>query len=191
MNPFVTVREGFWLRAAAAISAIMLIGAAASALFLYSDLSRAAGEGYAERLGMVVSYRDAMLRHSLLVYLGFGIAVFIAVAGFSIYYSHKVAGPLVRINYFARDVAAGALDRKVTIRKGDAIHSVAESADRCTANYKELFGGLDKAADTASVKIAEVKKSIETADPELRRIAQAGVMEQTGELKRLLNRVKL
>jgi methyl-accepting chemotaxis protein len=50
-----------------------------------------------------------------------------------IWLSHKIAGPLVRIHRAIAEMAQGNFDIRLTLRKGDAIHAVADEINRLAA----------------------------------------------------------
>ena len=70
-----------------------------------------------------------------------------------IYLSHKIAGPIYRIERFLSNMAAGDLSSRITLRKGDEMVSLADSVNRLT--------------DSLTLSITTEKNHIEGALKEL------------------------
>ena len=70
-----------------------------------------------------------------------------------IYLSHKIAGPIYRIEKFLTTMAAGDLSSRITLRKGDEMVSLADSVNRLT--------------DSLTLSITTEKNHVETALKEL------------------------
>ena len=70
------------------------------------------------------------------------IAVFLllvpAIITASIYLSHKIAGPLVRIEKIARDIAGGNFQIRIKLRKKDELQGLAQTINRITENVEQM-----------------------------------------------------
>ena len=70
------------------------------------------------------------------------------VALIGIYLSHKIAGPIIRMERFMNDMASGNLAGKLILRKGDELLMLAEGINRLTESMKTTMIneklGLDK-----------------------------------------------
>ncbi len=62
------------------------------------------------------------------------IALVLAAAIFSIYLTHRVAGPLYRFQKSTGELAEGNLALRITLRAGDELHDLADLANRAVAN---------------------------------------------------------
>ncbi len=169
----------------------VLGGALISSLILYLYSADALGETYSQRLATLSMYRQVVIGSSIVIYAVFGIVAFAAVTLFSVYYSHKVAGPLVRIRRFAGDMARFNFGGEVKFRSGDAIQPLAESASAFSRKYGELYSGLNRLSLELYSTVNELKRSCDAEDssriPPLVRKATA----QASELGRMLSEIKL
>jgi len=66
------------------------------------------------------------------------IALIVAAAFFSVYLTHRLAGPLYRIEQVARAMTQGNLSLRIRLRKGDELHELASLVN-------EVLGALDGA----------------------------------------------
>lgn len=67
------------------------------------------------------------------------IALALAAAVFSIYLTHRVAGPLYRFQKGTADLAAGNLALRITLRDGDELHDLANLANQAVANLDQAM----------------------------------------------------
>ncbi len=56
----------------------------------------------------------------------------------SIYLSHKIAGPLVRVEKAARDIAGGNLQIRVKLRKKDSLQELAQAINEITESVGQM-----------------------------------------------------
>ena len=106
----------------------------------------------------------------------------------SIYLSHKIAGPLVRIEKAARDIAGGNLQIRVKLRKKDSLQKLAQAINDITESVgqmveknrrlikekKKILSGLTKLLERqkrespeTKVLIAQLDKCINDANESL------------------------
>src|SRR6266704_2886022 len=77
-----------------------------------------------------------MFFSSLLV---FGLAF---VAPFSIYVTHRLAGPLFRLEQTARELIRGNLALRIRLRKGDELHELAGLLNEVLDTLEQAFRGI-------------------------------------------------
>ena len=58
----------------------------------------------------------------------------------SIYLSHKIAGPLVRVERAARDIAGGNLQIRVKLRKKDSLQELAQAINEIAESVEQMVG---------------------------------------------------
>ena len=66
-----------------------------------------------------------------------GVVQFALFNATAIFLSHRIAGPLYRLQHHLEDVAAGNEPRDVKFRKGDLYQSLAEACNRLMARMRE------------------------------------------------------
>ncbi len=92
-----------------------------------------------------------------------GLIVLIPTAAvFSIYLTHRVAGPLFRIEQTAREMIRGNLAIRIRLRKGDELHELAglvnESLNNLERAFLEIRGSQTRAREAVSWIMDEMKK---------------------------------
>src|SRR3989475_7960398 len=65
-----------------------------------------------------------------------------AAAGFSIYLTHRLAGPLFRIEQTARELIRGNLALRIRLRKGDELHELAGLLNEVLDTLEQSFRGI-------------------------------------------------
>jgi signal transduction histidine kinase len=80
---------------------------------------------------LVMAVNNINLRILLTVLL---LSPFIAAIG--VYLSHKIAGPIVRMERFMDDMAAGNLSSRLVLRKGDELTKLADGINHISDTFK-------------------------------------------------------
>ena len=85
----------------------------------------------------------------------------------TLFTSHKIAGPLYRMDKDVQEVAAGNLAKRFNLRQGDEIRPLAESLDRMAerlrvdiAEAKNAFSELESAPDLGPASSAKAKDAL-------------------------------
>jgi HAMP domain-containing protein len=107
-----------------------------------------------------------------------GLIVLIPVAAvFSIYLTHRVAGPLFRIEQTAREMIQGNLALRIRLRKGDELHELAGLVNETLGNLEKAFREIREseahAREALSWIIDEMKKQPSVNREVLDRLATA------------------
>lgn len=84
----------------------------------------------------------AVLLSSLTVIILIGLAAILV----TLYVSHRIAGPLYRMEKDAQEVASGDLKKRFIIRGTDELKALAESLDEMAQNLKSSIGAIKDAA---------------------------------------------
>lgn len=191
MNPFKVVSRSFSVKISLIVSFIVLCGASITAIFFYLYSNQSLGVSYAQRLVSLSIYKYAVAKNSLIIYVLFGVAIFIAISAVSIYFSHKVAGPIYRLRVFAKEMSKGNFGMRIRFRSGDVIHSVAETADNFSANYSRIHSELIAEVDEIRRNTLALKQSIEEGNTKLAEEAREKIAQGSGQLKKMLSEIKV
>jgi len=129
--PFTAIRESFALKLALYLIGVLCLGN----LLFGGVLWLLSGHGFGpDRL--------------VLSYALYGVFMVPAIALLSVFYSHRVAGPLYRVRQVARDISEGKLYPRVKFRKNDALHPLAGSInsalDRMSFRHELLVGRFNR-----------------------------------------------
>lgn len=115
-----------------------------------------------------------------------GLVNIIIVAIIGVFYSHQFAGPSYKIERCIKQIAEGDLSFKVTLRKSDTMHNIAESLNVMVDNFRSV---LRKAAElTTQIKDTSTRMS---SEDELVAKHLASLKGIAGELEDLLAGFKL
>lgn len=115
-----------------------------------------------------------------------GMVNIIIVAIIGVFYSHQFAGPSYKIEKSIKQIAEGDLSFKVTLRKSDTMHNIAESLNVMVDNFRSV---LKKAAElTNQIKDTSTRMASEDEHVAKNIASLKGI---AGELEDLLAGFKL
>lgn len=173
------------------VAATVIAGTLITAVFFYGYAEKNLGQTYAQRLMNLSDFKQEVVKKSLYIYLFFGALMSASLIVAAIYYSHKVAGPLVRIRIFAKDMMSGKFGGGVKFRSGDVIHPVAEAAEGFSKRYGERRDGLEKITEEMIAAAGELRKSIDADDGQKMQNAVNAISSGSKELDRMLSEIKI
>ena len=91
-----------------------------------------------------------------------GIAGIILLFGvLSIFFTHKIAGPLYRLKKNISEITNGNLDVKVTLRKGDDLKDLAEHVNKLAEELRTFVNTVKVDYDLLSEYILEMEREID------------------------------
>lgn len=76
--------------------------------------------------------------------------------------SHKIAGPIYRIEKFLTSMAAGELSQHITLRKNDELVSLANGINTVIDSLKETIVKERESLDKAAVSLDSAKRSVDS-----------------------------
>lgn len=79
-----------------------------------------------------------------------------------ILYSHKIAGPLYRVQKICEEIGKGNLNINVKFRKGDEFHEVADSLNKVIHSLKNMVKEDKEIIEKLFLLTKKLKKDIET-----------------------------
>ena len=92
-------------------------------------------------------------------------AVFIVIplfGFFSIFFTHKIAGPIYRLKVKLQQMTSWNLGERVTLRNGDDLQDLADSVNLLSDELKVFAAALKSNYDSLSENIDEIRLQIET-----------------------------
>lgn len=101
------------------------------------------------------------------------------VAVIGIFLSHKIAGPIFRMEKFMANMAAGDLSSKIILRQGDELISLADGINKLVENLKLTIGGQKDRVNMISSEVDNLKKAVSSKPQEV-----------SGSINRLASEVK-
>ncbi len=154
MNPINIIRKNYLRNFLLILLLIILIGTAVSALVLYFNIHRPLDTHYSAILSIITEVRESLILNVLKINLTFYLLIAAGVGALALLYTHRIAGPLYRIQMCSKAITDGNLDTVIHLRQKDAISYFADSINVMTVNY------ADKVKMLAS-EVQQLKNSIE------------------------------
>jgi methyl-accepting chemotaxis protein len=143
--------KGFKRRLVLIILGIFLFFSLISALVLYRSLHVPLSPHYGATVSILTQAKESLVIRTIEVNFIFYFLIAIGVALLGILYSHRIAGPLVRVKQYAAMLGEGRFDERISFREKDAIHKLAielnEMAKECEGRTKLLASQLRELED--------------------------------------------
>lgn len=166
---------------------IFVIGAILTATILYFSIYKNPGTSYAESYRIISELRNKVLHKSLYIYGFSSLFIITGIILVAILYSHRVAGPVYRLEHYAQKIKNGHLSIEVKIRQKDAIHPVANELDNLTTKYRVLLAQLE----LKSKGIRDATLLIQKSSGHKFKENVANISESVIEIKKMLHDIKL
>lgn len=148
-------------------------------------------ESYSQIHHNLVFLKADILRKSLCLYIIFTALLLLQISIFGIFYSHKIAGPLVRVRHMAKQIADGDFNAKTRFRKDDAINPLADALNEMAASYNERYNRLGSCTDAMLEAVVELEKYTRENNPEMARRVIATITVKSDEINRILSDIKI
>jgi signal transduction histidine kinase len=189
---FKAIKDIFSVELAIKVSALISIGIVVSGIIFYLVSAQTEfRHDYGEIIASASNYKLLVLKESLIIFFVFGILITGGIAVLSLFYSHKVAGPLYRVKRTTRDIANGRLDITVKFRKGDSIHPLSDSLNNLTNNYRERLSRLESALKELRAESADFEVSLRKQDREKAKQSTERLLSLIKEAEDALKGLKL
>lgn len=125
------INKPLQLKYAAWIAAALLVMAMLVQVHMYMTVDSILPNIFSSTVGRQVKAIQTWLLVNCLLYLAF-------IAIFSVFLSHKVAGPIYRFETAIREILeSGDFSRRIALRKGDELHSLAELLNRLLERFSQ------------------------------------------------------
>lgn len=153
------------LRYVGIILLLMLVTALICSYIIYYTVMVLMGEKLSNvypqgRLIAIINTVNLRILFSLLL-----ITPMVTVIG--IYLSHKIAGPIYRIEKFLGDMAAGNFASRIVLRKGDELMSVADKINVLSDSLKATIGSQKSSMERIISELDELKKMVDSKPGDL------------------------
>ena len=152
------VSTNFQLRYVGIILLLMLVTALMCSYIIYYTVMVVMGEKLSNvypqgRLIAIINIVNLKILFSLLL-----ITPIVAAVG--IYLSHKIAGPIYRIEKFLDDMVLGNLGSRIVLRKGDELMSVADKINILNDSLRAIMGGQKSGMNKIVAELDKLKVMI-------------------------------
>lgn len=177
------IARGFQFRYAGVILALMMVISIVAAYTTYYTSLTLLGEKLANVYpqGRLV-YLLKQVHFTLLVRLFMIMPVIFL---FSIWLSHRIAGPIYRMKQFLSNVASGDLKSRLMLRKNDELKDMADAINKMVFKLDKTVTRIQDAVTTVDKDIEELQKTCGTDNPECKR-----AQELFGQVREKMNKIK-
>ncbi len=158
-------------------------------IWLYSYREPAAS--YAENYRMLARLRGEIVCSSLIIYAVTTLFIIGGTAVLSLFYSHKVAGPLYKLGMFVRKTALGDFSGSVTFRRKDIIHPLAGDVNAVIASYRAIVTQLEAKSHELNSYARVINDSGHAPSREALQEALEHISVKAGEISYILYRFRL
>jgi methyl-accepting chemotaxis protein len=131
-----TVKEGDFKWLLLTIFGIFLVFSLVSALVIYERLHVPLSPHYGATISLLTQVKESLLITSIAINLIFWILIAVGITLLGIFYSHKIAGPLVRVRRYAATLAEGRFDQRISFREKDVLHPLATALNEVAEGYE-------------------------------------------------------
>lgn len=129
-----------------------LLATAAVFFFMMRD---SIGPTYGEGFRMLARLEEDMLYKSFIIYGSTALLALIGIAGLTMLYSHRVAGPIYRLRLFTGQVRRGDVASRVSLRRTDAIQPLADEMN-------VMVDGLHSTLDALNREIVSLEQEVKS-----------------------------
>ncbi len=161
------LQRAFSLRFGLKLCLVTLLGGAALLFLLYLSLGANVGGSYTEAIYTIYDLKLRILplifasSYSMLV-LG---AVTLAVAAISLIYSHKIAGPIFRLEQSMEKIGSGDLTVSTRFRGSDQLSILAEDLNAMVRSLNHTARGLEEALEEARRHEEALRELLSRGEP--------------------------
>lgn len=170
---------------------IFVIGAILTGAIFYLSIYKNHGTSYAENFRIISDLKSQIFHKSIYIYLFSSFFIIAGIIFISILYSHRIAGPVYRLENFALKISNGNLSTQIKLRQKDAIHSLANELNNLVVKYKELLIQLELKSKDVRNAVLLIEKSINEASSQKLKENIIKVSESIAEIKKMLYDIKL
>jgi HAMP domain-containing protein len=106
-------------------------------IILYFTSQQPLGPSYQETFARLSQLKQEMLIKSIITYLTLTLLILAGVIFITVFYSHRVVGPLVSLKRTTLEIASGNFAQPAKLREHDAIHPMAAALNAMRDAYKQ------------------------------------------------------
>ncbi len=158
MSNLKLLNENYYRNFIAILLLILFIGTALSGLILYSNIQKPLDSHYSAILSVITDFKDSLMLAVIKVNIIFYSLIAVGVGILTLLYTHRIAGPLYRIQMSARAIGEGKLDTVTSLRRNDAVNPLAESLNNLTRNHSRRVSEITSEVQQLKTAIAEHRK---------------------------------
>ena len=142
------------------------------------------GPTYGAGFRMLSELREEIFYKSIIIYITIVLLMLIGIVIISLFYSHRVAGPVYRLSLFAGEIRTGHLENDVCLRQGDVVHPLADEMNKMVDGYRRTVEELK----LELAEIAALRENMAEGDGQQ---AIDEISKRAVEIQRLISKYQL
>ncbi len=168
---------------------IIILFTLSSAVYLFLDIYRPLSTHYTAVVTIIADIHDTLIERTLKINAIFFIMITAGILILGILYTHRICGPLKRVQIFAKAVSEGKMDVRINFRDKDAIHPFGDTFNTMTEAHGNKIRKLVSEFNVLDDAVKEIK-SLSEEERDIRSSAEKAA-EIDKRIKEVLNTLKL
>ncbi len=168
---------------------VIVLFTLSSAVYLYQDIYRPLITHYSAVVTIVTDIHDTLIERTLKINALFFIMITAGILILGILYTHRVCGPLKRVQIFAKAVSEGKMGTRMSFREKDAIHSFGDTFNKMTEAHSDKIRKLTSEFNVLGDAVKEIKSLSEDEKDVMDGVERASEIDK--RIKEVLNTLKV
>jgi methyl-accepting chemotaxis protein len=191
MKPLNIVNTALRTKLIIAIILILAFVVLSSVGFFYYYTDQELGETYAQKVFALPQFKTIIVRNSLYIYTLFALVATVGIAVIVILYTHRIVGPLIRMERLMGQMSEGNFEEVVRFRKGDAVHPLADALQDVAIRYKERRGIIRDLIHEMHRDSIEMQELVKKGDIKAAEDKRQNIEKKAEDISKLLSDIKL
>ena len=135
------------------------------------------GSSYSETFQLLSNIKQNIFLKTIIIYFTGFLFIVVGIILISLFYSHRIAGPVYRLTEFTKKISAGDLSSAVSLRQNDTVKPLSREMNNLVDTYKSSLQELLKSVE-------ETKKCIDTNET-------ANLTKHAEEAQKIIGQIRL
>lgn len=191
MQPLNVVNTILRTKLTAAIILFLVLVASSSVVFFYYYTDSKLGETYAQKIFMLPQFEAIIIRNSMYIYALFAFIATLGIAVIVILHTHRVVGPLIRMERLMEKMSTGDFEETVSFRKMDAVYPLADALQNVGTKYKESYSVIRESIYAMHKDSIEMYEFFQNGDIGAAENKRYYIKRKAEDINKLLSGIKL
>lgn len=191
MKPLNIVNTALRTKLIIATISILAFVVLSSVGFFYYYTDQELGETYAQKVFALPQFKTIIVRNSLYIYTLFALVATVGIAVIVILYTHRIVGPLIRMERLMGQISEGNFEEVARFRKGDAVHPLADALQDVEIRYKERWGIIRDLIHEMHRDSIEMQELVKRGDIKAAEDKRQNIEKKAEDISKLLSDIKL
>ncbi len=189
MKPADIIHKGHPKRLFILLLSIVILFTVSSAVYLYLDIYRPLNTHYSAVVTIVSDIHETLIIRTLKINAFFFVLITAGIMILGILYTHRICGPLKRVQIFAKAVSEGKMATRMNFREKDAIHLFGDTFNEMVEVHSDKVRKLASELKVLREAVTEVKSLSEKEQDIRPGLEKASEIDK--RIKEILKTIKL